>query len=356
MQTAAASLAPRLDPASAAHRIDVLFEQALGVREAKLGIGAGNLYGGKAGPEAMLSAFRLLIQETPLVRFGHLGANRAIDGATFCSSAIHIVDLGIGHGLQWDDLLVLLALRPVRPRVRITGVDLPSAGASPTEALERTGARLAALAAQVGIDFEFEAIAGAIEDLERPRSRAGEKLIVNAALALHHVADGDAVTDPARSRDALLRRIATWSPSLVTLIEPDAAHNSLPFEQRVREARRHYGLVFDVFAHLFPQDQEERRTLEREFFGSEILNVVASEGPARVERHDRIETWCRRMTDAGFEARSLRMVAASHARELDLRGPFTVESRGPALALCFGGESIIGVSAWTAGTVSTSPT
>ena len=330
-----------------AHRIDALFDHALHARTANSAVGAGNLYGGEAGPEAMLSAFRLLIQDTPLVRFGHVGANRVIDGATFCASAIHIVDLGIGHGLQWDDLLARLASRPVRPRVRITGVDLPSPGASPTEALERTGSRLVAVAASFGIELEFEAIACAIEDLERPHTRPGEQLVINAALALHHVADGDAVTDPARSRSALLRRLAGWNPALVTLIEPDAAHNSAPFEARVREARRHYGLVFDVFAHLFPHDPLERTTLERSFFGSEILNVVASEGAARVERHDRIETWCRRMTDSGFAALSLGSFGASQARELGLRAPFSVESRGSALALCFHGESIIGVSAWT---------
>lgn len=330
-----------------APRIDALFEHALQARATRSATGAGNLYGGAAGPEAMLSAFRLLIQDTPLVRFGHVGANRVIDGVTFCASAIHIVDLGIGHGLQWDDLLARLATRPVRPRVRITGVDLPSPGASPTEVLERTGARLTALAAHLGIELEFEAVACAIEDFERPRSRAREHLIINAALALHHVADGDGITDPLRSRSALLRRLATWNPKLVTLIEPDAAHNHLPFEQRVREARRHYGLVFDVFAHLFPHDPQERTTLEHNFFGSEILNVVASEGPARVERHDRIDTWCRRMTEAGFAALSLGTFGGNHERELDLRAPFTVESRGPAMALCFHGESIIGVSAWT---------
>lgn len=331
--------------ASAATRIDALFDRALEVRGS--GEGAGNLYGGAAGPEAMLAAFRLLIQETPLVRFGHLGANMVIDHATHDHAALHIIDLGIGHGLQWDDLLVRLAARSVRPRVRITGIDLPSPGVSPTEALERTGARLAGLAASLGIAFSFEAIASAVETVERPLTQPGETMIVNAALALHHVADGDAVTDVALSRRVLLARLASWRPALLTLIEPDAAHNELPFAQRVIEARRHYGLVFDVFAHLFPHDPAERRTLEHAFFGNEILNVVASEGAARVERHDRIDTWCRKMSEAGFQALSLGALAASHATALALTGPFTVERRGPALALCFGGQSVIGVSAWT---------
>jgi hypothetical protein len=200
----------------------------------------------------------------------------------------------------------------------------------------------------LGLAFEFQAIAGAIEEIERPESRIdeGEHMIVNAALALHHVADGDAVTDPARGRVALLRRIASWQPALVTLIEPDAGHNEVAFEARVREARRHYGLVFDVLAHLFPHDPCERVTLERNFFGAEILNVVASEGAARVERHDRIETWCRKMTDAGFAALSLGAIAPLQARALGLATPFSIERRGPAMALCFGGESLIGVSAW----------
>ncbi len=337
---------PSLDTPSAALRIDAMFDRALAARDAQSGAGAGNLYGGTAGPEAMLAAFRLLIEGTPLIRFGHLGANTVIDSATLDASAIHIVDIGIGHGAQWDDLLARLATRAIRPRVRITGIDLPSPG-NPTEALERTGARLAALAGRLGIAFTFEAIAGAIEYIERPASLPGEQMILNAALALHHVADGDAVGDPALGRRALLRRLADWKPALLTLIEPDANHNELAFAERVREARRHYGLVFDVFAHLFPHDPAERTTLERHFFGNEILNVVASEGAARVERHDRIETWCRKLADAGFEPLSLGALAAGHARALDLCAPFTVERRGPAMALCFDGESLLGVSAWT---------
>jgi hypothetical protein len=343
---------PQLDAPSAAVRIDALFDRALRARHAQTGAGAGNLYGGSAGPDAMLAAFRLLIDGTPLIRFGHLGANTVIDSLTLHADAIHIVDIGIGHGAQWDDLLARLATRSSRPRVRLTGIDLPSPGSSPSEALERTGARLAALAADLGIAFTFEAVAGAIEQIERPASLPGERMIVNAALALHHVADGDAVTDPALGRRALLRRLADWKPALLTLIEPDANHNELAFADRLREARRHYGLVFDVFAHLFPHDPAERTTLERHFFGNEILNVVASEGAARVERHDRIETWCRKLVEAGFEPLSLGALTSSHARALGLRAPFTVERRGPAMALCFEGESLLGVSAWTPATAS----
>ena len=355
MQTSSASIVvpaflPAVAPTSstARQRLDALFERALRVRADGTGIGAGNLYGGSAGPEAMLAAFRLLIQDTPLVRFGHLSANRVIDDATHGQGAIHIVDIGIGHGLQWDDLLARFASRTQRPRVRITGIDLPAAGPNPTAMLARTGARLAALAMSLGLAFEFQAIAGAIEDVEQPESRVdeGEYMIVNAALALHHVADGDAVTDPARSRTALLRRIASWQPGLVTLIEADAGHNEVAFDARVREARRHYGLVFNALEHLFPHDPCERVTLERNFFGAEILNVVASEADARVERHDRIETWCRKMADAGFSALSLGALAPLQARALRLAAPFSVERRGPAMALCFGGESIIGVTAW----------
>lgn len=343
----ASILASSLDVAS--DRIDALFERALRARDDHATDGGGNLYGGASGPEAMLAAFRLLIDETPLIRFGHCGANVVIDAATRLEEAIHIVDVGIGHGLQWDDLLQRIAARAPHtrhPRVRITGIDMPCPGASPTAALERTGARLAAVAASRGVEFSFEAVAGAIEFVERPASRPGEVMIVNAALALHHVADGDAVTEPALGRRALLRRLASWKPALLTLIEPDAAHNDVPFDQRVREARRHYGLVFEVLAHLFPHDPAERRTLERDFFGAEILNVVASEGAARVERHDRIHTWCERMTEAGFAPLSLGPLAASHARALGLSPPFSIERRGPALALCFHGQSVLGVSGW----------
>jgi len=336
-------LLPEHDDADA--RINALFEKALLARKDRSD-GGGNLYGGSAGPAAMLAAFRVLIDETPLVRFGHVGANVVIDNATQNDDAIHIVDLGIGHGVQWDDLLRRLAGRKVKPSVRLTGIDLPYASDKPLEALERTGARLSALALSLGIAFSFEPIAAAIETVERPVALPGETLIVNAALALHHVADGDAVTDPTKSRRALLRRLASWKPALLTLIEPDAAHNETAFVQRVSEARRHYGLVFDVLAHLFAQDRIERETLEQAFFGLEILNVIANERDKRVERHDRIDTWCAKLSAAGFAPLSLGGLAKSHTRELGLASPFSVERRGDALALCFRGESVIGVSAW----------
>jgi hypothetical protein len=343
---AAESVLSALEAPTTSVRLEALFDRALAVRDSGERSGRGNLYGTSAGPEAMLAAFRLLVQDTPMIRFGHLGANTVIDNATQDDSPIHIVDIGIGHGLQWDELLTRLAARAIRPRLRITGIDLASPGNSPTEALDRTGARLAAHAAQLGLVFAFEAIAGSIEHVARPASLPGERMIVNAALALHHVADGDAVTDPALGRCALLRRLADWKPALLTLIEPDAGHNEVSFVKRVREARRHYGLVFDVFAHLFPHDPVERTTLERCFFGNEILNVVASEGADRVERHDRIATWCRKMTEAGFEALPLGALATSHARVLDLEAPFSIERRGPAMALCFGGKSLLAVTAW----------
>lgn len=38
-----------------------------------------------------------------IIRFRHLGADVVIDRATLGDAAIHIVDIGIGYGLQRED-------------------------------------------------------------------------------------------------------------------------------------------------------------------------------------------------------------------------------------------------------------
>ncbi len=320
---------PRGDVAA---RLAGYFAAALRARAGAATLDDGNLYGGAVGPEAMLAAFRVLTERTPLVAFGHGTVAAAVASLARGGEALHVVDLGAGHGAQWDGLLRALAGGAARPALRLTAVDLPAPGDDPAAALRCTGERLAALAARHDVALEFEARPEPIESMAPPALREGETLVVNAALALHHLPDG--------ARDRTLAAIAAWRPARLFLVEPDADHDELPFEARFAEAWRHYGLVFEALDATLDRGLPARAVIEGAFFGREIANVVGCEGDRRFERHERIARWRDRVTRAGFTPVSLDAFAPAVER------PFRARPVDGATVLCLGARPLVAASAW----------
>jgi len=351
---ARALLRTRGDATTAQERLDVLLGAAL---EARLdgAEGGGNLYAGDDRAEArMIAAFELLAQETPLIRFGYVTANLAILEATTDAEAVHVVDVGIGAGTQWLDLIDRLASTAEggRPRaLRVTGVDVPDAAGETLQALGRVGDQLRRYAGERGVDFGFRGVAASVEELRRGdaiwETRPGEALAVNASLALHHVeAEAYGEGRGACPRDQVLRVLAAEAPRVLTLVEPEADHNHSSLARRVAGARRHYGLVFEILGRVLDADPDCRAALERGFFGREIHNIIADDGPARVERHEPFASWSARLSSAGFAPRRLNIEAL--AAELRPGGGFSLATRGEALQLCFDGAPVLDASAWQA--------
>jgi hypothetical protein len=174
--------------------------------------------------------------------------------------------------------------------------------------------------------------------------------VVNAALALHHVPAGsDLPGAEAGARDGVLRAIAALAPTLLTLTEPDAGHTELDFAARAAEAWRHYGLVFGALDGLCARTLPARATLEAAFFGREVMNVVGAEGPARCERHDRIEGWEARLRRAGFVP-----ARGAHAGDGAIPDGVAGARLGTArvaggTALTVAGEPLLAATAWRLG-------
>lgn len=350
-ERAVRALKERVDVAGTpAERVAARFAQALALR--LRGAGAeegGNLYAAPAhGPRDMLAAFETLVARTPLVRFGHHLARETLLEACEGAREVHLIDIGIGTGVQWEPFIDALAARASPPRLHLTGIDVPLDGDPEGARIRAVGDRLSAKAAEANLPFAFRAVAAYVEDLDEDALH-GEApavdatVLVNAAFALHHTPAGDGVTDPARSRDAVLERIAALRPRAFTLIEPDVEHNALPFLPRVEASLAHYSLVFDALGTLLRDDPRDREVLEASFFGREIQNVVAHEGPARVERHESRAAWEARLTRAGFSPTALggvSMVAGS-------LGPrFEVAEAGGGATLQWGGYPVVAASAW----------
>lgn len=330
-------------------RIAQAFARALALR-CQQGItkASGNLYASNFGEMDMIAAFNVLVTATPLVTFGHRFANHSILPAIAGKSSVYLLDLGIGSGLQWFHLMDLLAALPgERPSLHLTGIDIPdSSNDDPAYKLRATGARLAAHAERLGLAFSYTYVATRLEDfdLQSLEISPSHTLIVNAALTLHHLAD-ELVAIPDQ-RDRVLEQIRALRPQLFTLTEPDSEHNRLDFLPRLRESLRHYHTVFDVLDTLLPADMPERRVIEQEFFGREILNVVAFEGSDRVERHERLDAWQHRLTRNGFKPAPVQVTAAQIQEELDLHLQFSLAAHTAGYTLHWKGTNIIAATAW----------
>lgn len=350
---ASALLEGLLDP-SFAHqeplqRVTYLFAASLMARLQGDASETGNLYQDAVDPDAMLTAFQTLVQATPFIQFGYAAANTALYNAVAQAPAIHIIDIGIGAGTQWLPFLQHLAIRPVPPAlIRITGIDVPTAGSDPAVRLRAVGHMLQQQARALGLPFTFESIAAPVElvDFSAIRRATGEVLVINAAFALHHVSAGDGVTTRAQSRDGLLERLWTLQPEIVTLVEPDVEHNALPFPLRIRESYVHYLAVFEALAAHLPPDLRERITIEHAFFGREIRNVVVGERERRVERHERHGAWRQRMQAQGFRAISLSRYTRQIAALLNVKYPGRVYGEDDMLILEWQGSSLVAASAW----------
>lgn len=330
-------------------RTVLAFARALAARNGQDLTNAGNLYASSPGTVDMIAAFNVLVNATPLVTFGHRFANHAILQAIAGKPAVYLLDLGIGSGLQWLHLFELVAALPGKlPTLHLTGIDIPDTQAdNPAEKLAQTGLRLAAHAAALGLAFSYTCVATRLEDFDLSNLEINEDqtVIVNAALALHHLHDG--LTAMPDQRDRVLRQVLALRPALFTLTEPDTEHNRLDFLPRLRESLRHYHTVFDVLHTLLPADMPERRIIEQEFFGREIANVVAGEGSARVERHERRAAWQNRLRRLGFEAATTSPALANTLQqELHLHPDFTLAPHSAGYTLHWRGTNIIAATAW----------
>ena len=135
---------------------------------------------------------------------------------------------------------------------------MPVPGGNPRLRLQQAGRILAERAAELGIPFSFDPVAGLVEELDLGalRSRPGEPLVVNAVFALHHLHSSGTPADACSHRNTVLRRVRL-RPDVLTLVEPNRAQ-LLPLVSRVAEAVLHYLTVFEALDGLLPRHQPER--------------------------------------------------------------------------------------------------
>lgn len=290
-------------------------------------------------------ALRLVYEICPHIQFGHFVANSLILEAFEGESFVHIIDLGmtlgLPHGHQWRQLLHSLATRggPPPTRLRITAVGL---GANQFQII---GDELKAYAESLDIKLEFSVIKSNLENIKPQdfKLRDGEVLVVNSILQLHCV-----VKESRGALNSVLKIIHELSPRVMVLVEQDSSHNGPFFLGRFMEALHYYSAIFDSLDAMLPKYDTRRAKMEQFYFAEEIKNIVSCEGPARVERHERVDQWRRRMTRAGFQPAPIKLVAQTKQwlGKVTVCDGYTVVEEKGCLVLGWKSKPILAASCW----------
>ncbi|KAJ7533281.1 hypothetical protein O6H91_13G040700 [Diphasiastrum complanatum] len=299
----------------------------------------------------MLKAYQLRIEKCPFIRISHFFSNQTIANACDGESRLHVVDYGILYGFQWPSLIQTLANRPGGPpRLRITGIDFPQPGIKPSERVEDTGRRLSEFARSCGVPFEYHALAVTKWEDIQPSSlflRHDEVLAVNCMFRLRHLLDETVMAESPRKK--VLARIKSIQPKVFVEAEVNAGYNApFSFMARFQEALAHFDNVYDAIDSCVTRDHPDRRLLEQEIFGREILNVVACEGLERVERAEQYKHWQWRTQKAGFEMLPLDRNTCNKAKQLmhQYHKDYSLAEEGGWLMVGWRGRFSRCISAW----------
>ncbi|XP_076941245.1 GRAS family protein RAD1-like [Bidens hawaiensis] len=297
------------------------------------------------GSERKEEALRLVYEVCPHIQFGHFVANLTILEAFEGESFVHVVDLGmtlgLPHGHQWRGLLNSLANRHRQSlrRLRITAVG------TCVNRFHVIGDELESYAQKLGINLEFSYVESSLEKLkpEDIQTYENEVLVVNSILQLHCV-----VKESRGALNSVLKIIHGLSPKVLVLVEQDSSHNGPFFLGRFMEALYYYSAIFDALDAMLPKYDTRRAKIEQFYFAEEIKNIVSCEGPNRVERHERVDQWRRRMSRAGFQAAPVKLAAQAKqwlAKVEVCEGYTIVEEKG-FLVLGWKSKPIVAASCW----------
>ncbi|XP_030504636.2 scarecrow-like protein 34 [Cannabis sativa] len=286
-------------------RLAHFFANGLDARLAGIGTGAlfySNLLANVKASD-LLKAYHLNLSTCPFKKMAMFFANKMIMQVAEKATTLHIVDFGILYGFQWPIFIQYLSKRDGGPpNLRITGIEFPQNGFRPKQRIEETGRRLTKYCERFGVPFRYNAIATknwdciSVEDIE---IESNEVVAVNCLMRFNNVLEETVENCP---RDAVLRLIRKINPTIFVNNIVNGSYNAPFFVTRFRELMFHFSALLDMLDTNVSKENEERLMYEREFYGREIVNVIACEGEDRVERPETYKQWHVRSLRAGFRS------------------------------------------------------
>ncbi|XWS15462.1 hypothetical protein CRYUN_Cryun34aG0002900 [Craigia yunnanensis] len=297
----------------------------------------------------LMSYMHILFRICPYWKFAYTSANVVIKEVMEYEQKIHIIDFQVAQGTQWMFLIAALAKRPGGPpSIRITGIDDSQSNHARGGGLNIVGRRLSEFAESYNVPFEFHdvAMSGCEVQLEHLKVQPGEALAVNFPYVLHHMPDESVSTW--NHRDRLLRLVKCLSPKVVTLVEQESNTNTSPFFSRYLETLDYYTAMFESIDVACPRDDKQRISAEQHCVARDIVNMIACEGPERVERHELLGKWRSRFMMAGFSPYPLSSSVTMAVRDLlkEYDNNYRLEEREGALYLGWVNRAMVTSSSW----------
>lgn len=297
----------------------------------------------------LLTNMQVLYQICPYWKFAYVSTNVIITKAMENEQRIHIVDFQITQGSQWVTFIQALAQRPGGPPLlRITGIDDSDSVHARGAGLEIVGQKLSEIAESCNVPFEFHDAAVSLSEVELQNLmiRPGDALAVNCPYILHHIPDESVSTQ--NHRDRVLRLIKSLSPRVVTLVEQESNTNTSSFFPRFIETFDYYKAMFESIDVARPRNDKQRISAEQNCVARDIVNMVACDGPERMERHELFGKWRSRFQMAGFN--QLPVDASVTRAVLDMlkqyHGNYRIEEREGALYLGWINRAMSTLSVW----------
>ncbi|CAJ1971852.1 unnamed protein product [Sphenostylis stenocarpa] len=296
-----------------------------------------------------LTAFHLLQDMSPYVKFAHFTANQAILEAVAHEKRVHIVDFDVTEGAQWASLIQSLSSRstgPPGPHLRITALSRGASGRRSIPTVQETGRRLTAFAASVGQPFSFHQCRLDPDETFRPSSLKlvrGEALVFNCMLHLPHLS-----FRASGSVASFLKGAKELNPRVVMVVEEEVARSGdAGFVGLFMDSLHHYSAVFDSLEVGFPMHRWARALVERVLLGPRIGSCVERMYRSGGEERGSWEEW---LGAAGF--RGVPVSFANHCQANLLLGLFNdgyrVEELGNnKLVLGWKSRRLLSASVWT---------
>nr|GMD56359.1 nodulation-signaling pathway 2 protein-like [Ipomoea batatas] len=288
-----------------------------------------------------MSAFQMLQEISPYIKFAHFTANQAILEATQSQRDVHIIDFDIMEGIQWPPLMAELADRE-KASLRITAmVTEPQTWAH----TQQTGKRLHEFANSINLSFSFDQIFLTKEqDLEQIQI-LGNNPIANLMIHQLHI--------PHRESSLIkifLNGLRNLSPKMIIMVEEELFNisrtPSMSFVEFFREAIHHYTSLSDSLQGGFCGGYKlAQRVIEKEFLGPRIVDCVRQFPAGKRER----QVWSQGVYSLkGFKAIPMSSCNVSQGKYLVslFNGGFWVQHEKCRLALCWKSRPLITASIW----------
>ncbi|GER40758.1 GRAS family transcription factor [Striga asiatica] len=327
-------------------------------------------------------AWKMFSEFLPFMKAAFVIGNQAIVEAMEGEKMVHVVDLNAIEPVQWCSLIRDLSARPEGPpHLRITGIH-PN-----KEVLEKMANVLTHEAEKLDLPFQFNPIVTTLEslDLETLRVKTGEALAVSSVLQLHSLLASNnnnnnnnnnsfsnkypmvgnrrsspsndssfsssplSSSKPSSRLDSFLSALRGLSPKIMVVAEQDSDHNGKSLMERMSESLYFYAALFDCLESTLPRASLERLKMEKVLFGEEIKNIIACEGSERMERHEKLEKWGRRLDLAGFGNVALSYYAMLQGKRL-VQGfkceGYRIKEENGCVVICWYDRPLYSVSAW----------